>query len=176
MEMPHQFVTLIFGERFRPRHSACGDIAVFGKACSLVTVCVVPFIEALRRDVAVVSTADKTALAVVAPGSCEKYRTVCHAVFACEAASVKYETYLLRKGVSGCGCEASAANICDRAYLAVFKQRIAAAEYEIHIARDDAVCKALGKAARSAQRVFKKALVAGYKVIGERTSEDCILR
>ena len=137
--MAQERVFFRFGEYAAPWHSAVGTVSEFGKARGLIAFCVVPFVKALGGDVPAVLTAYKAAFTVVTPRSCEKNGVVGNGVLTGEAAVVENKAHILFRGMSGRGGIAVTPYIIYRADLAVFKQRVAAAENEIHISRDKAV-------------------------------------
>ena len=111
-----------------------------------------------------IGAVDKGRFPVVAPRSRKVYRAVRNTLIPCKAAAVEHKSYLLFGRVRGSGDVTVTSHIVQRLDLAVFKQRVAAAEYKVHGARDKAVLVDLTRTALGAELVLEEAVVSYYKV------------
>ena len=113
------------------------------KPCCAVAVRVVPLVKAKRADVWPVGAVLEAAQAVIAPGPRQIDASVRDAGLCRKAAVFKKEALRLLESVGGSGGVADIPGVAEGADLAVVEHSVAAAEYEVHGAFDEAFLEIL---------------------------------
>ena len=125
-----------------PFHPALNRGGLIKTGCS-VAVCVVPLVKAKGADVRPVGAVLEAAQTVIAPGPRQIDASVRDAGLCRKAAVFKEEALRLLEGVGGSGGVADIPGVAERADLAVVEHSVAAAEYEVHGAFDEAFLEIL---------------------------------
>ena len=154
LEIIKKGILLRLGKLLAPRNTAFRLYRIFRKTRSLVAFGVIPLVKALGDYVPAVFAVDERAFPVIAPRS-GKVDGAFRYLFSAEyAAAVKHKAYLLLQRVRGSCYITMTAYLKERFDIAVFKQRVAAAEDKINGSRDIAVSEYLALIFSCAQFVL----------------------